>query len=90
MYVIITDLAVSLALLGNEAQGIRLCSPHHFLMRATHRLGRGTHRLGMLSVGNEGGTEIGREERGGMREGWRQREGGWLVLTPVIALMYDI
>ena len=26
------------------------------------------HRLGMLLVGNEGGTEIGKEEGGGMRE----------------------
>ena len=44
----------------------------------------------MLSVGNEGGTEIGREEGGGMREGQSESEGRRLVLTPVIVLMYDL
>ena len=40
----------------------------------------------MLSVGNEGGTDIG----GDMREGRSESEGRRLVLTPVVALMYDL
>ena len=44
------------------------------------------HRLGMLSVGNEGETEIGREEARGMREG--RRLVLTPVLTPVVALMF--
>ena len=41
-------------------------------------------------MGNEGGTETGREEGEGMREGRSESEGRRLVLTPVIALMYDL
>ena len=63
----ITDLAISLALLGNK--GIQLCSPHRFLTR-------GKHGLGMLLVGNEGGTQIGREGERGRHEGRKEREQG--------------
>ena len=44
----------------------------------------------MLSVGNDGGTEIQREEGGGMRKGRSESEGRRLVLTPVIVLMYNL